>query len=206
MIFETRKLGDYYLENVVAPKTQEYNRIERAKEVANLYQGDENLCVPYTILFIASYIYGINIPRVLPGFMSGVLMDKKGSKPSQVLEWARSIEFIKNYFYLQKTDTESIRKALKISPLAIGVWDWWRVPKQGHFMALIDETLSGWLCVNWMDKEKHDFVTIPFDQPIQVAIAFGDLEAGKARSNFITASAQTVKTFVQKLWLEHFQH
>ena len=200
MKLEARKLKDFYVENVSIDKGYyKYDRKQRAMELPNLYQGDKNLCVPYTILFIAAYIYGVNIFEVISDFMGKVAMDKKGSKPSQVLKLAKGMKLLKNYFFLKNTDRKTISQTLRVSPLAIGLWNWWRVPNQGHFMALIDETPEGWLCVNWMDDKKHDFVILPFDQPIHVAIAFGDLGDGKANSPFFEALYQVIKTFIKNL-------
>jgi hypothetical protein len=197
---EIRKLKDYYIENVhVEGDLMVYDRKERALKVPVLFQGNENLCVPYTVLFLAAFQGGIDIKSILGTFMSRIRLDNKGSKPSQVLELARKMQLIPNYFYLKKLDRESISNALKISPLAIGVWNWWRVPNQGHFMALIDETKDGWLCVNWMNEKKHDFVTLPFDQPIQVAVAFADSEGRKANSGFFDALLQILISIYRNL-------
>lgn len=192
-----RKLSDYYLERVkpVVSHPPE-DRKEVAKGLPILFQGNQNVCVPYSVLFVGMLLYKINILDVFPKFLDAINFDSLGSKPSKVLDLARKLGIIKNYFYLKSTNKKALSEALKVSPLMFGVYDWFTIPG-GHSMVMLEELNDGWFCIKWDDKDKADFCTIPFEQPITFAVAFGDLPEGDARLHFFDALWQVIKTGLQ---------
>jgi len=181
---ESRKLFDYDSREAF-PDAQipsfPLGRKEKAETIPILFQGNEPWCVSCSVLWIGKW-FGRAIgpmcdnPRFL-ATQSGI--NQAGSFPSQVLDYAYKRGWIPNYVYVRNPlDEVDIEKALGISPLIIGLWDWPLVPG-GHAMVLLDRLSDGsWLCVNWANPDKTDFVTLPSDTSFVFAVAFADINKG----------------------------
>lgn len=196
---EARKLLDFYFEraDLEIPKVDfPLGRKERATQMPILYQGDNPYCVPCSVLWLSNW-FGATKSVPFDQFLSKCDIDPRGSKPSQVLDAARKLGIIPNYLYLRDpTNQLTLENALKVSPLMIGLWDWPLVPNQGHEMVLLDKTEDGsWLCVNWANPNRTDFVTLPSDTEFVSAVAFADLGGVTARLPFILGLIQKLLTF-----------
>jgi hypothetical protein len=173
---ESRKLKDFVFErSIISDKLAKFP-LGRKKEVEKLsvwYQNGYPLCVICSLLFISEW-YGMEDGRSVDDVCSELELNPFGVKPSKVLKKLQSQDLIPNYLYIKNLKQDIIEQALAHSPLMIGLWDWFLVPGQGHAMVLLDKVEDGWLCLNWMQEDRMDFVTLPLDTKFEFAVSFKD--------------------------------
>lgn len=179
---ESRKLLDYDFREAFPDAqipTFPLGRKAKGIKLPVFTQGNTPLCVPCSVLWISEW-FGRNKSLCKPQELaSNVGLNQKGALLSQVLDVAYKAGLIPNYVYVRNpTDEVEIEKALGISPLIIGLWDWPLVPG-GHAMVLLDRLADGsWLCVNWANPNRTDYVTLPSDTSFVFAVAFADINKG----------------------------
>lgn len=201
LINESRKLLDYDFTSILGDTViPDYplGRDSKAKTLPVLYQGSSPLCVPCSTLFISNW-FDFNkscfSPRDL-AILAGI--NDQGTLTSKVLDIAYRHGLIPNYLYVRDPKNNSeILRALSISPLIIGLWDWPLIPHQGHAMVLLDRLADGsWLCVNWANEHRTDFVTLPTETQFEFAVSFKQLTKNQIKHpSFITSLIRKLKTF-----------
>lgn len=185
--FESAKMQDYdFLETFNHAKIPSFpiGRQSKAELQPVLFQGDKPLCVPCSTLWISNW-FNLNQECLNPETLGEECgLDAQGTYPSQVLYAAYKKGFIPNYIRIRDPENEvEIERALSVSPLIVGLWDWPLIPHQGHAMVLIDKTEDGsWLCVNWANPNKTDFVTLPSDIKFAFAYCFAHLTKTQFKS------------------------
>jgi len=156
------------------------------------YQGEVNSCVSCTVAWIRQYMEQSGIELSWPFLVKVSNTGEAGATPSQVLKPAQkqgissasafSDSFnaavqdavghrIQAYSFLTDYSAKNIYKALRLSPLGIGVKNFKGIGP--HFMAAYDVTDDGLAlkCANWWKSDVQDIQEVPFAD-VEVAVSF----------------------------------
>lgn len=185
LIHEGRKIKDYVFYPKGFPLCLE-DRRGQAERLPVFYQNGNPECVLCSLDFI-SHWFSMGAMRPY------VEMSSRGVKISKALEIYKKRDRIPPYHFLHKPTLEAISEALVRSPLVLGLWNWFLVPG-GHCLVALEIEGRNVLCINWAQKDKHDFVSIPLeDVQVDFAIAFGDT-GEKPRLSLPSATLWKIKT------------
>jgi hypothetical protein len=135
-------------------------RTERARTIGVRYQGGHNACVAKSLEWIAEWCGRDGSKVFTPEEYARI--NAYGIAPRKALEAYRKAGVFPNWVWLRRLDAETVRSALALSPMIVGV-DGFLAKGMPHAMVLLEALTDGWLLVNWNDPTETDFVTLPYD-------------------------------------------